>query len=108
MFTNSVENLKRVFHADQIESLKREFGCDGKNYTPENLPKLGETECIFSTWGMSKLTETEIKNYLPKLKYIFYAAGTVKMFAEPFYRCGVRIFSAWHANAVSVAEVTIA
>lgn len=107
LFTNAVEEVKRVFHPNQIATLMREFGCDGNIYTPENLPELGETECVFSTWGMPELTEAEIKKYLPKLKYIFYAAGSIKPFAEPYYRCGVRIFSAWQANAVPVTEVAV-
>ncbi len=108
LFTTSDENIKRVFSADQIETIKREFDCDGTVYTPEDLAVLGQTECIFSTWGMPELSEQQLQAYLPKLKYVFYAAGTIKMFAAPYYRRGVRIFSAWHANAVPVTEVTVA
>lgn len=63
-----------------------------------------DTEYIFSTWGMSVLTTQEIRTFLPNLKAIFYAAGSVQRFARPFLECGVRIFSAWLANAVPVAE----
>lgn len=72
-----------------------------------NLQELNDVEFIFSTWGMSQLSEEEIKTFLPKLKAIFYAAGTVQYFAKPFINCGVQIFSAWGANAVPVAEVTV-
>lgn len=67
-----------------------------------------DVEIIFSTWGMPVFTEEEIKEYFPSLKCIFYAAGTVQAFARPFLACGVRIFSAWAANAVPVAELTVA
>ncbi|MBO7320221.1 MAG: glycerate dehydrogenase, partial [Clostridia bacterium] len=60
-----------------------------------------------ATWGMLKLSEEEIKKYLPKLKFVFYAAGTVQYFAKPFLNCGVRVFSAFAANAVPVAEYTV-
>ena len=33
-----------------------------------------------STWGMPKFTEEEIRLCFPKLKAIFYAAGTVQAF----------------------------
>ena len=67
---------------------------------------LSETELLFSTWGMPALSEAEIKNFLPKLKAVFYAAGTVQKFAKPFLSRGVQVFSAWAANAVPVAEFT--
>lgn len=67
-----------------------------------------DVEIIFSTWGMPVFTEEEIKEYFPSLRCIFYAAGTVQAFARPFLACGVRVFSAWAANAVPVAELTVA
>ena len=65
-------------------------------------------ELIFSTWGMPEFTEEEIKACLPSLKCVFYGAGTVQKFARPFLACGVKVFSAWAANAVPVAEMTVA
>ena len=35
-------------------------------------------EIVFSTWGMLKLTEEQIKTYLPRLRAVFYSAGTVQ------------------------------
>ena len=57
---------------------------------------------------MPEFTEDEIKTYLPNLKAIFYGAGSVQSFARPFLNCGVRVFSAWAANAIPVAEFTVA
>ena len=68
----------------------------------------GEVETIFSTWGMPALSEEDIARVFPNLKEIFYAAGTVQAFARPYMARGVRIFSAWAANAVPVAEFTLA
>ncbi len=70
--------------------------------------KFADTEIIFSTWGMLVFTEDEIGEYLPNLKCIFYGAGTVQEFARPFLNRGVKVFSAWAANAVPVAEMTVA
>ena len=67
-----------------------------------------DTEYIFSTWGMPTVTEEEIKRYLPSLKAVFYGAGSVQHFARPFLNCGIRVFSAWAANGVPVAEYTVA
>ena len=70
--------------------------------------KFADTEYVFSTWGMPSFTEAEIKACLPSLKCVFYAAGSVQAFARPFLNCGVKVFSAWAANAVPVAEYTVA
>ena len=67
-----------------------------------------DVEFIFSTWGMPAFTEEEIGLCFPNLKCLFYAAGTVQKFARPFLRRGVKVFSAWAANAVPVAEMTVA
>lgn len=67
-----------------------------------------DTEYIFSTWGMPSLTEEEIKISFPVVKAIFYAAGSVQGFARQFLACGVKVFSAWAANAIPVAEFSVA
>ena len=67
-----------------------------------------DVEIIFSTWGMPAFREYEIKECFPSLKCVFYGAGSVQSFARPFLACGVRVFSAWAANAVPVAEMTVA
>lgn len=69
---------------------------------------LREASYLFSTWGMPALTEEQIREYLPQLKAVFYAAGSVQEFARPFLNCGVKVFSAWAANAVPVAEFAVA
>lgn len=67
-----------------------------------------DTEYIFSTWGMPRFSVEEIKRYFPSLQCVFYGAGSVQSFAREFLRAGVRVFSAWAANAVPVAEFTVA
>ncbi len=74
----------------------------------ESSQNFADTEYIFSTWGMPYFSEEEIKTCFPELKCVFYAAGTVQFFARPFLNCGVKVFSAWAANAVPVAEYTVA
>lgn len=68
----------------------------------------GEADFLFSTWGMPALNYQEIRQEYPRLRAIFYAAGTVKSFAPPFLEQGVRIFSAAAVNAVPVAEYAAA
>lgn len=102
------ENVDYVFSAEQIQYLKDNAGLvDICTYKDIQSGKYLEIDYIFSTWGMPQISETEIKQYLPNLKSVFYAAGTVQSFARPFFNCGVRVFSAWAANAVPVAEYTV-
>lgn len=70
----------------------------------QNTEKYKETQYIFSTWGMITLSKEDISLYFPLLKAVFYGAGSVKYFATPFLESGVRVFSAWLANAVPVSE----
>ena len=45
---------------------------------------------------------------LPSLEALFYGAGSVQGFARPFLESGIKVVSAWGANAVPVAEYTVA
>ena len=80
----------------------------GKRDIAANAAFLAECEVAFATWGMPTLTKEEIARCLPQLKAVFYAAGTVQYFARPFLESGVRVFSAYAANAVPVAEYAFA
>ncbi len=106
------KKLYQVYTAELMEELKTEAGLDPKAITKEALledPSLGaEVDYIFSTWGMPAFTEEEIARCLPNLKAVFYAAGSVQKFAREFLNRGVKVFSAWGANAVPVAEYTLA
>ena len=57
---------------------------------------------------MPAFSKEEVKAYLPNLRCVYYAAGTVKFFAQGFLEAGVKVFSAWGANAIPVAEYTLA
>jgi hypothetical protein len=45
------------------------------------LPALRDVEVIFSSWGMPTMTAEQL-DALPKLRAVFYAAGTVQSFAR--------------------------
>lgn len=79
-----------------------------KSMVELNKDLIKNVEYIFSTWYMPSFSEQEIAKYFPNLKAIFYAAGTVKYFAEPFLNSGVRIFHAAAANGIPVAEFVVA
>jgi phosphoglycerate dehydrogenase-like enzyme len=96
---------------DSIKFLNSDFSSID-NYTKNDIlsnpSQFEDTFYIFSSWYMPNFLESEIKDYLPSLKAVFYAAGTVKYFATPFLNKGVRIFSSATANAIPVAEFVTA
>lgn len=101
-----------VFDAETCNKLNALTGIEKKLYTKADIlnapEQFAEVEMIFSTWAMPVFTAEEIKACLPSLKIVFYGAGTVQFFARPFLQCGVQVVSAWAANAVPVAEMTVA
>ncbi len=68
---------------------------------------LSELEVIFSTWGMINFSEEQLAK-MPKLKAVFYAAGATDAFARPLLSRGIKLSSAWKANAIPVAEFALA
>ena len=109
---NDKGSIARVYAPETIERICNLVDADPVSYTKDeimqNPEKFRDTQFIFSTWGMVLFTEEEIAEVFPNLEAVFYAAGTVQHFARPFLHRGVKIFSAWIANAVPVAEYTVA
>lgn len=108
---NNESKFRLVFSDDVINKLKQYGDISSELVNKQSLENnkafLAECEVAFATWGMLTLSEEEIKKYLPKLKCVFYAAGTVQYFARPFLNCGIKVFSAFAANAVPVIEYTV-
>ena len=106
---NRESEVRRVYHADTVARLQSLCDLEDAIYSSADLDAIpADTEIIFSTWGMPSLTEQQIALHLPRLQAVFYAAGSVQAFARPFLARGVKIYSAWAANAVPVAEYTVA
>jgi phosphoglycerate dehydrogenase-like enzyme len=73
-----------------------------------NPAVLADVEVIFSGWGMSRL-DVDFLAAAPKLKAVFYGAGSIRSFAtDAAWTRGIVITSAYAANAVPVAEYTLA
>ncbi len=68
---------------------------------------LNDVEVIFSGWGCPEMN-AELLSHAPKLKALFYGAGTVKGVVTPeFWAKGIVLTSSWAANAVPVAEFAL-
>lgn len=110
--TGSFEVYHRVYAENSREILFSQLEFMEELVTKENIVNLKSSlfdVCyLFSSWGMPAFTEAEIKEYLPNLKAVFYGAGSVQGFARPFLNSGVKVFSSWAANAIPVAEYSVA
>ncbi|MES5820411.1 hydroxyacid dehydrogenase [Streptomyces sp. RG80] len=76
--------------------------------TTADARQLAETEILFTHWGAPELTE-ETLHRLPRLRAVVHAAGSVKHHVtDAVWRRGIAVSSAAAANAVPVAEFTLA
>lgn len=111
IFLGDRGNILRVYE-NTTEKLRAELffiePLYDRSALADRMSETREVSYIFSTWGMWRLTETEIKRFFPALEAVFYAAGSVKGFASEFLSAGVSVYSAWAANGIPVAQFTAA
>jgi len=74
----------------------------------ENPEILSQCNIILSGWGGPCIDRWFIEN-APNLEAVFYGAGSIRGIVTPeFWKSGIPITSSWAANAVPVAEYTMA
>lgn len=109
---DKLNNKSYVYSEEVINRINSSVSLEDTVYSKVDVlndpQSFSDVKIIFSTWGMPSFTKEEIQKCFPSLECVFYAAGTVQSFARPFLECGVKVFSAWAANAVPVAEMTVA
>lgn len=110
-FCKDINNIDFVYALERRQQLEDSYSFFDMVVTPDNIEEhldaLPDLEYIFSTWGMWRLSEEQLDR-LPQLKAVFYAAGSVKGFAETYLDRNIVVMSAWAANAIPVAEYTLA
>jgi phosphoglycerate dehydrogenase-like enzyme len=110
-FGESQERLDYVYAGGRRERVTEIVDLYPERVSLDNFDvhesELQALEVIFGTWNISPL-QTEHLEQLPGLKVVYYAAGSVQKFARPFLDHGVRVCSAWRANAAPVSEYTLA
>ncbi len=96
---------RRKIIAERTELYSQDLNMEAIQNDGDDIQNI---EVLFSTWGMPAIPVQIQKEKLPNLKAVFYAAGSVQGFARPFLENNVTVVSAWAANAVPVAEFTVA
>lgn len=75
---------------------------------PGALRAATDTEILITGWGAPQL-DSRMLDALPHLRAVFHCAGTVKRIVSPeLWERGIRVSSSADANAVPVAEYTLA
>ncbi len=104
--------ISKVFDEQSIERLNELVDLNPLHINEGNMElyqeSLGDVEIAFSTWGIPQLTEEQVRQYLPNLKIMFYGAGSVQSFARTYLGQDIQVVSSWAANAIPVAEYTVA
>ena len=103
------ESVQNVFGDRNIARLQELCCMKDGIFTAEDAEngKLEDVDVIFSTWGMPCFSDEQMAK-MPNLKAVFYAAGATDYFCQPLFKHNVKLFSAWRANAIPVAEFTLA
>ncbi|MFJ8629490.1 hydroxyacid dehydrogenase [Streptomyces sp. NPDC093568] len=113
MFAMSRRNVPQVFPPEVLARLRESVDIDpafvAEDFTDPGLADaLARTEILVTGWGCPRLDAAAL-DAVPKLRAVLHSAGSVKGLATPeLWRRGITVTSAAVANAVPVAEYTLA
>ncbi|MCE0497796.1 MAG: hydroxyacid dehydrogenase [Methylacidiphilales bacterium] len=101
-----------VYGGENLRQLQSLVDISGPSLSQEQILErpevLREVELLFSGWGAPRLDRTFLEA-APRLRAVFHAAGSVKpLVTDEFWNREVALFNAASANAIPVAEFTLA
>lgn len=103
---------ERIYGPDQRAAIEELVEVVGPPETAERVAQdpdiLSDVEVLLSGWGAPLLT-AELLDKAPKLRLVLYGAGAVRGFVtDVLFERAIKLSSAASANAVPVAEYTLA
>ncbi|MFF8403599.1 hydroxyacid dehydrogenase [Streptomyces sp. NPDC014846] len=113
MLAMTAQNVEHVFPPDLLARLRACVDLDpalvAEDFTePRVREALARTEVLITGWGCP-LLDAAVLDAAPGLRAVLHAAGSVKGFTTPeVWRRGIAVSSAAAANALPVAEYTLA
>lgn len=113
LFAMTAENVPLVFPPQVLARLRESVDIDPARVVrdfadPALRDALARTEVLVTGWGCPRLDATAL-DAVPGLRAVLHSAGSVKGFVTPeVWRRGIAVSSAAAANAVPVAEYTLA
>jgi len=105
-------NFRHIYSPSDVAKIQDLTTNDGLTTSAEEIlsdpQAYQDVEIIFSGWSVPKM-EADLLNALPNLKAFFYGAGSVRnLVTDAFWKRDILLTSAYKANAVPVAEFTVA
>lgn len=113
LFAMADQNVPHIFPPDVLARLREYVEIDptlvARDFTdPRIRETLARTEVLITGWGCPRLDAAAL-DAAPGLRAVLHAAGSVKGFTtEEVWRRGITVSSAAAANALPVAEYTLA
>jgi len=113
LFTMDPEHLPTLFPPALLGRLRDLLDIDetlvARRFDQESLaPTLAGTEILITGWGAQRLDRTALEA-APRLRAVLHAAGTIReVISDACWERGLLVSSAAQANALPVAEFTLA
>ncbi|MDX2523434.1 hydroxyacid dehydrogenase [Streptomyces europaeiscabiei] len=113
LFAMTAENVPQVFPPEVLSRLRESVDIDpalvAEDFTdPQVREVLAEAEVLVTGWGCPRIDEA-VLDAAPKLRAVLHSAGSVKGFVAPaVWERGIAVSTAATANALPVAEYTLA
>lgn len=112
IFLLAERRFELIYNTHSVQQVCELTSNDGRAYSGEDVAgdpgKFSDVEIIFSGWGAPKMDAAMLKCF-PNLKAFFYGAGSVRNFVtDAFWERPLLLTSAYKANAVPVADFTMA
>ncbi|MFE6406870.1 hydroxyacid dehydrogenase [Streptomyces sp. NPDC057837] len=113
LFAMTAEHVPQVFPPGVLARLRASVDLDpglvAEDFgDPAVLGALARTEILVTGWGCPRLDEA-VLDAAPRLRAVLHSAGSVKSFTTPaLWERGIAVSSAAAANALPVAEYTLA
>jgi phosphoglycerate dehydrogenase-like enzyme len=93
---------------NDAERLRLSEYCDVIRWSPAQDQPYPDSDILLASWGCPKF-DAALLEAMPSLKMVAYAAGTIKkIVSDEFWERDIPITSAAAANAIAVAEYTVA
>ncbi|MFD9111468.1 hydroxyacid dehydrogenase [Streptomyces bottropensis] len=113
LFAMTAENVPRVFPPEVLSRLRESVEIDpalvAEDFADPRVHKaLAEVEVLVTGWGCPRI-DRAVLDAAPRLRAVLHSAGSVKGFVTPaVWERGIAVSTAAAANAVPVAEYTLA
>lgn len=112
LYVLGADSFEKIYGPAEREDIARFVDIYAPPQTRESVAEnpeiLRDAELIFSGWGAPVMDERFLAA-APRLKAVFYGAGSIRYFVtDAFWERGILVTSAYAANAIPVAEYTLA